>query len=285
MMGKRLTASAVAAILTVAMTAPAAHAASGKVSLALTGNSRNGVSFDKELQRRIAKAQAYAASRPGVAGIVVRDRETGAVWCNANSQTHIWGCSTPKLAMVVDLLLRNDSGAIRLTVEDRDLMQKMLHSSDDDAATTLWKRYGAEDYATRFPSYGMTDMKFTAEHPHTWGWILTTANDLDRLMNYVLTKLPAIHRDYIVREMRTVDPNQQWGVWGAGHAASPGNKNGWSDDNDDGSWITNSVGFVGPKERFPVSIMNNTMVIEDGFDVGSETTTRISSILFEGYFG
>jgi hypothetical protein len=71
-------------------------------------------------------------------------------------------------------------------------MQKMLHSSDDDAATTLWKRYGAEDYATRFPSYGMTDMKFTAEHPRTWGWILTTANDLDRLMNYVLTKLPGI---------------------------------------------------------------------------------------------
>ena len=126
----------------------------------------------------------------------------------------------------------------------------MLHPSDDDAATTLWKRYGAEDYATRFPSYGMTDMKFTDEHPHTWGWILTTTNDLDRLMSYVLTKLPAIHRDYIVHEMRTVDPNQQWGVWGAGHTASPGNKNGWSDDNDDGCWITNSVGFVGSKERF-----------------------------------
>lgn len=220
-----------------------------------------------------------------MAGIVVRDRETGAVWRNANSKMHIWACSTPKLAMVVDLSLRNDSGAIRLTVEDRDLMQKMLHSSDDDAATTLWKRYGAEDYATRFPSYGMTDMKFTAEHPHTWGWILTTTNDLDRLMNYVLNKLPAIHRDYIVREMRTVDPNQQWGVWGAGDAASPGNKNGWSDDNDDGSWIMNSVGFVGPKERFTVSIMNDTKVIEDGFDVGRETATSISSILFEDYFG
>ncbi|HEV7450838.1 MAG TPA: tat pathway signal sequence [Pseudonocardiaceae bacterium] len=284
MINKCLAASAVAAALTVAMTAPAAHAASGKIPQILSVNSGSGVSFDKGLQRRIAKAQAYATSRPGVAGIVVRDRETGAVWRNADSKTHIWGCSTPKLAMVVDLLLRNDSGAIRLTAEDRDLMQKMLHSSDDDAATTLWKRYGAEDYATRFPSYGMIDMKFTADHPHTWGWILTTANDLDRLMNYVLSKLPAIHRDYIVREMRIVDPNQQWGVWGAGNAASPGNKNGWSDDNDDGSWITNSVGFVGPKERFTVSIMNNTKVIEDGFDVGRETTTKISSILFESYF-
>ncbi len=50
------------------------------------------VYLDQGLQRRIAKAQAYAANRPGVAGIVVRDRETGAVWRNANSQTHIWGC-------------------------------------------------------------------------------------------------------------------------------------------------------------------------------------------------
>ena len=284
MISKRLAASVIGGALTIAMTAPAAQATADKIPVTLSVNSSSGVFFDKGLQRRIVRAQAYAASRPGVAGIVVRDRETGAVWRNASSKTHIWGCSIPKLAMVVDLLLRNDSGTIRLTAEDRDLMQKMLHSSDSDAATTLWTRYGAEDYATRFPSYGMTDMKFTAEHPHTWGWILTTANDLDRLMKYVLTKLPASHRDYIVREMRTVDPNQQWGVWGAGDAASPGNKNGWSDDNDDGSWITNSVGFVGPKERFTVSIMNNTKVIEGGFDVGRETTTKISSILFEGYF-
>ncbi|MDQ4092685.1 MAG: hypothetical protein M3143_04520 [Actinomycetota bacterium] len=84
----------------------------------------------------------------------------------------LFRCSTPKLAMVVDLLLRNDSGAIILTAEDRGLMQKMLNASDDNAATTLWKRYGPADYATRFPAYGLTDMKFTAEHPHTRGWVL-----------------------------------------------------------------------------------------------------------------
>lgn len=284
MVHKRLAASAFVAALTVAVTVPAAQAASDKIPPTFSVNRGSRVSFDKELQRRIVTAQAYVKSRPGVVGIVIHDRKTGAVWRNANSQTHIWGCSIPKLAMVVDLLLRNDSGAIRLTPEDRSLMHMMLHSSDNDAATTLWMRYGAEDYATRFPSYGMTDMKFTAEHPHTWGWILTTADDLDRLMNYVLNKLPVVHRDYIVREMRTVDSNQQWGVWGAGDTASPGNKNGWADDNDDGSWITNSVGFVGPNERFTVSIMNNTNVIMDGFDVGRETTTKISSILFEGYF-
>ncbi|WP_246843466.1 serine hydrolase [Allokutzneria sp. NRRL B-24872] len=245
-----------------------------------------GAHFPAALKVRIAKAQKYAESRPGVTGIVVRDRLTGAVWRNAAAGTHAWACSTPKLAMVVDLLLRNDSGAVKLTAEDRELIHKMLNSSDDDAAHTLWKRYGGEaEFAKRFPLYGMTDMKFTDKHPHHWGWILTTPNDLDRLINYVLEKLPAKHRAYIVKEMRAVDPNQQWGVWGAGAKAQPGNKNGWSDDNDDGSWIMNSVGFVGPRERYTVAIMSNTMVIQDGFNVGKETTTKVGEILFNGYFG
>ncbi|QFU88174.1 serine hydrolase [Amycolatopsis sp. YIM 10] len=241
--------------------------------------------FEPGLGRRIIRAELYARSRPGFAGLVVHDRQTGATWRNANSDTLIWACSTPKLAMVVDLLLRDDAGAVDLTDEDRALMHAMLNTSDNDAAHALWNRYGGEDFATRFPSYGMTDMRFTDEHPHHWGWILTTADDLDRLMNFVLEKMPARHRDYLVEEMRGVDANQQWGVWGAGPAAKPGNKNGWSDDNDDGSWLVNTVGFVGPDARYTVAVMNNTQVVEGGFETGVETTTQINKILFDGYFG
>lgn len=273
-----------------------AHLTSTIVLLAALGCSATGApktaaavqseaTFDAELGRRMARADAYAKSRPGMAGIVLRDRETGAVWRTADAQTHVWACSTPKLAIAVDLLLRSDQGRITLTAQDRAQMHDMLHSSDNDAAHALWNRYGGEaEFGKRFPLYGMTDMTFTAEHPHHWGWIRTTANDLDRLMNFVLTRMPHEDRDYLVREMRTVDANQQWGVWGAGAAAKPGNKNGWADDNDDGSWIMNSVGFAGPRARFTLAIMNDTRVIEGGFDVGRTTTTEISRILFEGYF-
>jgi hypothetical protein len=266
--------------------APVASAAP-PVATAAPAHAQPGIAayFDWKLLNRIIRANAYAESRPGFAGIVVRDRKTGAVWRNSHSGTLIWACSTPKLAMVVDLLLRNDAGTISLTAEDRDLMHRMLNSSDDNAAHALWTRYGGEqEFAARFPSYGMTDMRFTDQHPHHWGWILTTADDLDRLINYVLTRLPAAHRDYIVDEMRSVDANQQWGVWGAGPAARPGNKDGWSDDNDDGSWLMNSVGFVGPDERYTLAIMNNTQVVENGYAVGMETTTGISRIMFDGYF-
>ncbi|WP_103355673.1 serine hydrolase [Amycolatopsis sp. CA-128772] len=242
--------------------------------------------FGPDLRARIVRAQAYADSRPGDTGIVLRDRWTGAVYRSRAAGTLIWACSTPKLAMAVDLLLRQDSGAVTLTAEDRELVHRMLHSSDDAAAHVLWTRFGGEaEFAARFPAYGMTDMRFSDRHPHHWGWIRTTAADLDRLIGYVLTRLPPRHRDYLVRELRTVDVNQQWGVWGAGPAARPGNKNGWSDDNDDGSWIMNSVGFAGPQERYTLALMNDTKVVENGEETGRETTTRIAGILFQGYFG
>ncbi|WP_410596593.1 serine hydrolase [Amycolatopsis sp. lyj-23] len=242
--------------------------------------------FGSDLRARIARAQAYADSRPGVTGIVLRDRRTGAVYRSPAAGTLIWACSTPKLAMAVDLLLREDAGAIALSAEDRDLLHRMLHSSDDAAAHVLWTRYGGEtEFARRFPAYGMTDMRFSDRHPHHWGWIRTTADDLDRLIEYVLTRLPARHRDQLVRELRAVDVNQQWGVWGAGPAARPGNKNGWSDDNDDGSWIMDSVGFAGPDERYTLALMNDTGVVAGGEEVGRETTTKIAGILFAGYFG
>lgn len=247
--------------------------------------------FDPAFKSRIAQAEAYAKSRPGFTGIVVRDRRTGAVWRNANAATPIWACSTPKLAIAVDLLLRDELGSITLGTEDRDLMHRMLHSSDNDAATTLWERYGGEkSFAPRFRSFGMAGIKFADGHPDSWGWILATANDLEQLIDFVLEKLPARHRNYLVGEMRAVDggesfeTNQRWGVWGAGDRAAPGNKNGWSDDNDDDSWLVNSVGFVGPREQFTVALMNNTQVVEDGYQVGRETVTKVSEILFKDYF-
>lgn len=247
--------------------------------------------FDPAFTARIAQAEAYAKSRPGFTGIVVRDRRTGAAWRNPDAATPIWACSTPKLAMAVDLLLRDDSGAIALTAEDRELMHRMLHSSDNDAATTLWDRYGGEQtFAPRFRLFGMTDLRFADQHPDSWGWILATANDLEQLMHFVLEELPARHRNYLVGELRSVDggdsfeTNQRWGVWGAGAQATPGNKNGWSNDNDDGSWLVNSVGFVGPHEQFTVAIMNNTQRVEDGYEVGRETVTKVSEILFKDYF-
>jgi hypothetical protein len=112
---------------------------------------------DDGLGARVAAADSYLTTRPGVVGCVLRDRKTGAVYRNAHAADPVWTASTIKLAMVVDLLSRQRSGTITLTGADNRLIAAMLHSSDDDAADTLWSRYGGADHGAfnnDFPAYG-----------------------------------------------------------------------------------------------------------------------------------
>ncbi|MFL6141224.1 MAG: tat pathway signal sequence [Labedaea sp.] len=243
--------------------------------------------FDCDFQRRFAGVQAYLAKRPGTVGIVVRDRQTGAVWRNEHAGDLTWTASTIKLGMTVDLLLRDRSGAITLSTEDRSLIKAMLHSSDDKAADTLWFRYAGADHLAfnnAFPGYGLTSLQpqrgFSNFYPY-WGFQKCTPDDLDRLIGYVLTTLPPDLRDYILGELRTVAANQQWGVWGAGPAAKPGNKDGWSEEQ--GGWVMNTVGFVGPGERYTLAAMNNLRG-KGGYDAGKATVTEVARQLFAGRF-
>jgi beta-lactamase class A len=240
---------------------------------------------DCDLQNRVAAADAYLSTRPGSTGYVLRDRKTGATYRNSHAGELVWTASTIKLAMVVDLLSRQRAGALELTDSDRRLMAAMMHSSDDDAADVLWARHGGADHRAfnaDFPRYGMTDLQpqrgFSSTFPY-WGFQKSTPDDLDRLINYTLTALVPADTAGIVDQLQHVAANQQWGVWGAGAAMAPGNKDGWSLEQ--GGWVVNSVGFAGVGQRYTLAVMNS-LGGAGGFDDGVATTTRLSQILLEG---
>jgi hypothetical protein len=240
---------------------------------------------DCDLQTRIAAADSYLATRPGSVGYVLRDRKTGATYRNSHAGELVWTASTIKLAMVVDLLTRQRAGAVALSDSDRNLMAAMMHSSDDEAADALWTRYSGPDhqaYNAAFPRYGMTDLQpqrgFSSTFPY-WGFQKSTANDLDRLINYALTNLQPAETAAIVYELQNVATNQQWGVWGAGPAMTPGNKDGWSLEQ--GGWVVDSVGFAGPGKRYTLAVMNS-LGGDGGYDDGVATTTRLSQLLLAG---
>jgi Beta-lactamase enzyme family len=252
---------------------------------ALADCTTEATALDCDFQSRITTADAYLATRPGSVGYVLRDRRTGASYRNPHAGELVWTASTIKLAMVVDLLTRQRAGAVSLTPADKRLMASMMNSSDDDAADTLWARYGGTDHQAfnaAFPRYGMTDLQpqrgFSATYPY-WGFQKTTANDLDRLMNYALTSLNPADTAWIVDALQHVAPNQQWGVWGAGLAMSPGNKDGWSLEQ--GGWVTNSVGFAGPGQEYTLAIMNS-LGGNGGYDDGVATTTHLAQLLLTG---
>jgi hypothetical protein len=236
--------------------------------------------FDCDMQQRITAVQDWIKQRPGIVGVVLRDRQTGATWHNENADTLIWTGSTIKLAMIVDLYTRDHAGAIHLTADDREQIHQMLHVSSDNAADAMWKKYGRDDFATRFGRYGLTGATFVKGFQRYWGFMKCSANDLDRMINYVLTDLPAADRSYIVDQLQHVWTNQQWGVWGAGPQNQPGNKDGWSLEQ--GGWETNSVGFAGPNQRYTLAIMNN-LNGKGGYHEGVNTDTQIAALLFQGH--
>jgi hypothetical protein len=241
--------------------------------------------FDCDFQTRFAAAQSYIATRPGTVGIVIRDRTTGAIYRNPNAGTLVWTASTTKLAMTADLFEHSRDGSITLSAQDRTDIAAMLHSSDDDAADELWFKYGASFYQDRFTSaYGMASLTpivgYSYGKPY-WGFEKCTPDDLDHLIQYVLGSLNPADTAYIVDQLRNVDPVQQWGVWGAGPAAQPGNKDGWSEE--DTGWVINSVGFVGPNARYTMAIMNS-LNGNGGYDEGTETVSQVAQLIFGGRF-
>ena len=237
------------------------------------------------MRHRIEDVERYLRPRPGVVGIVLRDRRTGAVWRNANSGAQIYMASTSKLAMTVALLMQDRAGRIQLSSSDRGLIHQMLHVSSDDAADSLWFKYGASFYTGVFGEIGLADAQYLPQKgvngPY-WGEMTCTADDLDHVINYVLEQLPGDLRDYIVGQLRGVATDQHFGVWGAGPRNEPGNKDGWSTEKP--GWITDTAGFAGPGARYTLTIMNS-LNGQGGYHDGITTLTEVASLLFQGHPG
>jgi hypothetical protein len=174
-------------------------------------------------------------------------------------------------------MLRADAGQLSLDPDDWSLIYNILHESSDIAGDGLWFAFEDGSFLGRIHAMGMRTASFTTGD--YWGYMDCSAQDLDNLMNFVLNRLPPRDRDYIVDHLRHVATIEQWGVWGAARADKPGNKDGWEDDG--GVWITNTVGFAGPHERYTLAIMDD---LGGGtFHEGSNTLTQISALLFRGH--
>jgi hypothetical protein len=239
--------------------------------------------FSCAMRTRIAEAENFLKARPGMVGIVLRDRQSGAVWQNKYADSQIYMASTSKLAIATTLLLQDQAGVIHLSSSDRTFMNQMLHVSDDNAADELWFKYGAPLYTSYFPRIGLTSAQYLPQHGVTgayWGEMTCTPEDLSRLINYVLGALPAALGAYLVSELRNVASVQHFGVWGAGPANEPGNKDGWSVEKP--GWIIDSVGFAGPSARYTLTMMNSLQG-EGNYQDGTDTVTQVAAILFQGH--
>ena len=235
---------------------------------------------------RFDAAAAFVVQQKGHLGIVVKDRVTGAVWQAGDANLRTWAGSIPKLALAVMLKEEARAGALTLAPFDEADIDAMLDTSDNRAADRLWDKYAdSGPMMTRWQTvYGMTAASYVDGFEQRWGVVKCTPLDLANLMSYVLEKVNPADSAYIVERMRTVGPPQQWGVWGAGPALSPGVKNGWDyiGDASDSTprWVTSTVGFVGPDERYIVGAMYDQVPGGDTIDAGVHVLTDLVAIVF-----
>jgi hypothetical protein len=161
----------------------------------------------------------------------------------------------------------------------------MLSVSDNPAADALGNRYATADPAAwmaRFHGFGMTTATYVDTFPKRWGFVKCSAQDLVAVMDYILTRADPADRTYLVSAMRAVGDIQHWGVWGAGPALQPGVKGGWSVEKDNGAshWITATVGFAGPNERYSIGAMYHQLPGGDSLDEGVHTLTDLIATVF-----
>jgi len=216
-----------------------------------------------EQQRRFDAVSAYVTGTGGGHGslsAVFADRVTGQTWRVGPTGQPGWTASTIKLAIATDLLERGRAGAVTLTEGDHRDLAAMLADSDEPASNRLWAKFGDDAMLARFRDrFGMPGVRFVPGFSTRayWGFVKCTSDDLAALVRHILTVTDPADRGYLVSAMRTVAPNQQWGVWAAGPDNQPGNKDGWSFEADGYGkhWVAATVGFAGPGQRYVVAVM------------------------------
>jgi post-segregation antitoxin (ccd killing protein) len=310
-MRTRLCAVAAAAILTLAGCAhdPASGAAAGarsaaptesSTALAVPGTGRDlpaddpaqarptasacsAGGWDCTQQQRFDAVAAYVRQRPGRMGVVVRDRQTDAVFRTGATADPMWTASTIKVAIAATLLERDRAGKIDLSAADRRAMSDMLRNSSNDATDTLWNRYDGPRMLDRFRTgYGMSALSVVPGQDTYWRNLRCTAEDLGNLMAYVLDdRLHPDDRAYLVNALRGVADNQHWGVWAAGPALRPGNKDGWAvkPDPEGEHWVAHTAGFAGPAERYVVVVMYS-LPPNATLDAGVQAVSDASALVF-----
>lgn len=139
---------------------------------------------------------------PGMtASYLVVDRATGATMAARDEHKQYRSASVVKLFIALDYLESHGPDYV-IPAADLALLQPMLRSSNDDAASTLWVRDGWEQIVVRMVAkIGLTDTAPPASRGK-WGYTPLSAADVVKTYQYILTQAHPKHRDFIMGNLR-----------------------------------------------------------------------------------
>ncbi|MGW0045245.1 hypothetical protein [Rhodococcus sp. NPDC003348] len=229
-----------------------------------------------DIEARIGAATAAASARGADTSVTLLDRVTGDRFGTAETDV-VETASVAKL-FIADEMLHEDAS---ISEEDEDLLVRMLERSDDDAANSLWLRYGGSAIVDAVADrYQLPDTR----PPWDGNWWNTETNTAD-LVDYYAEFLdgggglaPDATAE-ILGHLRRSTPvaadgyDQRFGIPEALGAQQDGDvavKQGWMCCTA-GRWVHVSTAVVGPDSRYVLVVAAHENVdYADATDRGAD---------------
>lgn len=235
------------------------------------------------LDARVRQATADAAASGDDIEIAVLDRTSGRTFTNGSSKPFPIA-SVVKLFIADDLLLQESQGQTQLSDEDRQSLDLMLRSSDDDAAQTFWDRSGGNAIIARIKArYGLTGT--TAPYNGHWDVTLSTASDLVRYYDMLLNGtggLPPQQANVIIGNLAQSTPTgtdgypQRFGIPEGLYAEQVAVKQGWFCCWNGNDQLHVSTGIIGRDHRYAMAI--SSLDPTDAADARANVTRAVETM-------
>ncbi|MEU4249360.1 hypothetical protein AB0F15_18305 [Amycolatopsis sp. NPDC026612] len=133
------------------------------------------------------------------ASYLVVDQETGQAF-GSDEHKQYRSASLVKLFIALDYL-ESHGPDYEIPADDLALLEPMLRSSNDDAASTLWVRDGWEEIVKRMVTkLGLTDTAPPASRGK-WGYTAISAADIAKTYQYILHDADPKYRDFIMSNL------------------------------------------------------------------------------------
>lgn len=237
------------------------------------------------LDSRARHATVDATGDGADISVLVLDRVTDRTVSNGNI-TAIAMASVTKLFIADDLLYQSSTGQIQLSPDDRQALDVMLQSSDDDAGDRFWDRGGGDAIVARVASrYGLRSTG--PGRDGLWWNTMTTAADLVQYYGMLLDGKGGLSPDQaaiiindLARSTAQGDDGypQRFGIPDGLYAEPVVVKQGWmcciGDD-----WMHLSTGVIGARHRY-VMVIESRQPTDDS--TARNTITQAVKTMFPG---
>jgi beta-lactamase class A len=187
--------------------------------------------------------------------------------------------SLTKLLIATDL-----AAAGKLTGDNLPKVQRMLSTSDDTAANQLWTADGGPRIVTRAVRSMGLKQTTPPRDPGRWGDTSTTAADVVRIYQHIVTKMPAAQRDVLLADLATTPraadgTNQDFGITAALPDGEWWAKQAWACCRP--AWDVHTTGLVGADRRYVVVALS-LQPVAGGFGGATKVMTTVAKNLVAG---